>query len=206
MKAFLLFWIAFAVGSWVGTLDQVVLHPGRWFWTPVALLNIVVHRCHFVFNILRADLFTRYSDTLVPSWLFLGLLALELAIPGAPWRVVGWFSDRIVHRIRAFTPRMTLGGKDGKAIAVLAVLVIAAVVIGVARYREGLVGLESLFPAAVVILRMYLLPLGVLVLLIRWTGRSRRDSFLRLTPSPASGVNIQFVRAERTEAPMPSGR
>lgn len=173
LKGLVLLATAFAVGSLVGTLD-VVVH--RWeyvVWAPVALVNIVIHRCSFVFNILRGDLFRVYTTGIVPSIGFAVVMLLEPVVPGLVWRPVGWLADRITERVKCIRFSFHFGARDGKAVAALTLLSVIAVGIVAVRYREGLLGMDALAPAAVVILRMYLAPLAVLLVLVRWAERGK---------------------------------
>ena len=167
LQGLLLLWASFALGSVAGSLDQWMTHWEDVLWAPVALLNIVVHRCHFVCNILRADLFSAYSRGIIPTAAFAFLLLAEIVLPGFVWRGVGWLASMIHDRIANFRLTLRLGVRDKRAVLVLIVLVAALAAVVWARYREGLLGASAIAPAAPVLVRMYLLPLAVLVCLIR---------------------------------------
>jgi pimeloyl-ACP methyl ester carboxylesterase len=171
IKGFLLVALSFCIGSLLGTINEVIKDPWYLFWIPGALLNIVIHRMHFVFNILRADFFRSYTMGLVPRYWFAILLILEGIFPGLVWRLVGWLASRIQRGVTSARITFSIQAKDRKGIIILGILLITAIGIIIARWREGLLGLDSLGTAGMVIFRMYLMPFIVLLFLIRKTRK-----------------------------------
>lgn len=163
---------AFSAGSILATVHSIAANPSATLpGLPAAFLNIIAHRCHFVLNILRADLFAAYTQGLRPSWIFLLLLGFEPIVPGLPCRPIGWLGRRLRDGAARLRPAVSLGARDKKAVMVLAVLVCAALGVGAIRYREGLLGGEAIIPAMIVMLRMYVIPFAVLIGLLRLFSR-----------------------------------
>ncbi len=158
---------AFALGSLLASADQWARHPRLIAWAPAAALNIAVHRAHFVFNILRADFFGSYSEALRPGALFAALALLEPALPGTPWRAVGWFGGLLRRRVVEFRLAFALGARDRKTLLALAILLPPLALILWVRWRDGLLGADSILPTLLVMLRMYGLPFLVLLALLR---------------------------------------
>jgi len=172
LMGFLLLVISFSLGSILGTADQLVKNPEAILWLPVAGINIIIHRLHFVFNILRAKLFQSYTGPLMPSMGFMILLILEPFFPGLVWRPIGWISSRISQRIAQFRfSSITIGTRDFKALGILIILLSASVTILCKRYKEGLLGMDSMLTMGTVIMRMYVMPFLVLIVLIRNTNK-----------------------------------
>lgn len=168
LRGVLLLVISFSLGSILGTADHLVKNPSAILWLPVAGINIVVHRLHFVFNILRAKLFQSYTGPLIPSRGFMILLILEPLFPGLVWRPISWIASRISQRIMQFRfSSITIGTRDFKALVLLIILWGASIKILYTRYGEGLLGLDSMLILGTVILRMYVMPFLVLIILIR---------------------------------------
>jgi hypothetical protein len=165
------------MGSLIGTADQLI-NIANIPWIPVALVNIIIHRCHFVFNILRADLFQSYSNAIRPSPIFAVLLLLEPLFPGVVWRPIGWLASRIRKSIVNFKLSMSLGARDARAVVFFVVLLLTAVGVIWMRYQEGLLGLNSLLTTGTVMLRMYFLPFLVVICLTRLqAGSERKPSY-----------------------------
>jgi dienelactone hydrolase len=167
LKGFLLVAISFSIGSLLGTIDQIVRNPRYLLWVPVVLSNIMIHRMHFIFNILRADLFGSYTQGLLPRFSFIILLILEPVFPGLVWRPVGWLAGRMQKGITRAHFTFSLATKERKAFIILGILLLVTIGIIIMRWREGLLGLDSLKTAGCVIFRMYLMPLLVLIVLVR---------------------------------------
>ena len=159
----------------MGTADQLVKNPEAILWLPVAGINIIIHRLHFVFNILRAKLFQSYTGPLIPSRGFMILLILEPFFPGLIWRPISWIASRISQRIRQFRfSSIRVGTRDLKALGILIILLFACIKIMSLRYKEGLLGMDSMVTMGTVIFRMYAMPFLVLIILIRIAQRKGR--------------------------------
>lgn len=167
IKGFTLVIIAFCIGSLLGAIDQIIRNPRHLLWIPIALPNMMIHRLHFVFNILRADFFKSYTRGLVPRLWFAILLIIEPVFPGLVWRPVGWLALRIKRGVTSAHLTFSLATKDRNAFIILGILLTVAIGIIMIRWREGLLGSDSLKTAGCVIFRMYLMPFFVLITLVR---------------------------------------
>ncbi|MBN1899926.1 alpha/beta fold hydrolase [Candidatus Sumerlaeota bacterium] len=171
IKGFLLVAASFCIGSLLGAFDQAIRNGNYLLWAPLVLPNIMIHRLHFILNILRADLFMSYSWRLVPRYWFGILLILEPFFPGLVWRPIGWLATKIKRSVTGARFKFSLGSRDKRSFIVLGILTVVAIAVIMARWKEGLLGIDSLGTAGAVIFRMYLMPLIVLISLIRVANR-----------------------------------
>ncbi len=161
--------------GWAGFVITLMVNQGAYFWRyPRLLLTIpafpfwhavnIVNQYLFIYP--RPLLFRDYTGALLqPGWVCCGLLALEVARPGAAIGGVAYLLRQIQQGRPAGPPR-TPRASWFQWVAVAA-LFVALSVIGWMRFQQGFVDRESLRLAGWVILRFAVLPFFIFALLKR---------------------------------------